>query len=231
MPPCPYKALSVSKTATLSEIKLAYRKLALQLHPDRNGGDPAKSEKFKAVSAAYSILSDPNELRKYKSEQRQQQPWPSHNSGQGFTGEWKRGGHYYRPHAQHGNEYFNEEEFLAYMFGDENDEFDFYGPETVIYNAATGRTHRTSRRSKPKQTKKASKNNKADSFKEFSAEEIENIIRHSTHTARSPMSQRAPKKGSSNMNQGHRSQSPGKSKRKGGKRGKGGNLDSDCIVS
>lgn len=53
-----YAVLGVARTATEAELKKAYRKLAKELHPDRNPGDKAKEERFKAVSAAYEVLSD-----------------------------------------------------------------------------------------------------------------------------------------------------------------------------
>jgi DnaJ-class molecular chaperone len=54
-----HKILSVGRNATVQEIKLAYRRLALALHPDTNGGDADKSEQFKKVNDAYSYLTDP----------------------------------------------------------------------------------------------------------------------------------------------------------------------------
>lgn len=54
-----YGTLGVPKNATAEEIKRAYRKLAMAHHPDRNPGDPAAAEKFKAIGAAYEVLSDP----------------------------------------------------------------------------------------------------------------------------------------------------------------------------
>ena len=60
-----YKTLGVSKKATAEEIKKAYRKLARQYHPDRNQGDSAAEEKFKEVSAAYDVLSDPEKRKEY----------------------------------------------------------------------------------------------------------------------------------------------------------------------
>lgn len=61
----PYKTLGVSKTATQDEIKKAYRKLAKSLHPDLHPGDTAKQEQFKAVSAAYELLGDPEKRRRF----------------------------------------------------------------------------------------------------------------------------------------------------------------------
>jgi len=60
-----YEVLGVSREADSSELKSAYRRLALQYHPDRNPNDPAASEKFKEASEAYAVLSDPERRRRY----------------------------------------------------------------------------------------------------------------------------------------------------------------------
>lgn len=60
-----YKMLGVSKDADDKEIKKAYRKLARKLHPDQNPGDKKAEEKFKEVSEAYSVLSDPKQRERY----------------------------------------------------------------------------------------------------------------------------------------------------------------------
>jgi molecular chaperone DnaJ len=60
-----YDLLGVSRSASEDEIKKAYRKLALQYHPDRNPDDKQAEEKFKEVSEAYQILSEPEKRAKY----------------------------------------------------------------------------------------------------------------------------------------------------------------------
>ena len=60
-----YKELGVEKTATAEEIKKAYRKLARDLHPDRNKDNHAAEERFKAVSEAYDVLSDKKKRAEY----------------------------------------------------------------------------------------------------------------------------------------------------------------------
>ena len=60
-----YKILEVEKTATADQIKKAYRELAMKYHPDRNPGDTVAEEKFKKISAAYSVLSDETKRKQY----------------------------------------------------------------------------------------------------------------------------------------------------------------------
>ena len=59
-----YSALGVSRDASAEEIKKAYRRLARELHPDVNP-DPASAEKFKSVTTAYEVLSDPQKRQSY----------------------------------------------------------------------------------------------------------------------------------------------------------------------
>ena len=60
-----YKTLGVSKDADDATIKKAYRKLARDLHPDRNPGDASAEGRFKEVGEAYSVLSDPEQRKQY----------------------------------------------------------------------------------------------------------------------------------------------------------------------
>jgi DnaJ-class molecular chaperone len=61
----PYQVLGVTPTATADEIRKAYRKLAKQLHPDLNPGKPEAEARFKSVTAAYDLLSDPEKRARY----------------------------------------------------------------------------------------------------------------------------------------------------------------------
>ena len=60
-----YEILGISKNATAEEIKKAYRKKAIEFHPDKNPGNKEAEENFKKAAEAYEVLSDPNKKAKY----------------------------------------------------------------------------------------------------------------------------------------------------------------------
>jgi curved DNA-binding protein len=60
-----YKDLGLERTATPAEIKKAYRTLVKKHHPDKNNGDKASEERFKVISEANEVLSDPEKRKKY----------------------------------------------------------------------------------------------------------------------------------------------------------------------
>src|SRR6185437_5656688 len=74
---CFYETLSVERTASIEEIKGAYRKLAKELHPDRNPGDVECEHRFKEINHAYDILKDPDKRAAYDR--------GGHNGGFDFT--------------------------------------------------------------------------------------------------------------------------------------------------
>lgn len=74
----PYSVLGVPKGATQDEIKKAFRKLAMQYHPDKNKGDTKSEAKFKEVTAAYEVLGDEKKRREHDT-------FGSHSGG-GFNG-------------------------------------------------------------------------------------------------------------------------------------------------
>jgi molecular chaperone DnaJ len=79
-----YEILGVNRSATAEEIKKAYRKVAMQYHPDRNPGDKEAEEKFKEAAEAYEILSDADKRAKY--DRYGHQAFGPGTSGGGFGG-------------------------------------------------------------------------------------------------------------------------------------------------
>ncbi|HEX8469490.1 MAG TPA: J domain-containing protein, partial [Brevundimonas sp.] len=61
----PYKELGVSRGASADEIKKAFRKLAKELHPDKNPGDKAAEERFKRLTGAFDVIGDAEKREKF----------------------------------------------------------------------------------------------------------------------------------------------------------------------
>jgi curved DNA-binding protein len=78
-----YKILNVERKASEDEIKRAYRKLALQYHPDRNPGDKQAEEKFKELNEAYQVLSDPAKRARYDQLGESYSRWQQRGAPQG----------------------------------------------------------------------------------------------------------------------------------------------------
>ena len=60
-----YNILGVDKSASYEEIKKAFRRLSLELHPDRTNNDPVSTARFQAVSEAWEVLQDENKRKEY----------------------------------------------------------------------------------------------------------------------------------------------------------------------
>lgn len=93
----PYKLLGISKSASEAEIKKAYRALAKKMHPDANPGDEKAADRFKEITAAYTLLSDKNLRAQYDSGQvdasgQQQNPFAGGGNPFGGQGGFARTG-------------------------------------------------------------------------------------------------------------------------------------------
>src|SRR5258707_9460453 len=109
----PYQVLGVKPSASADELRKAYRKLAKQFHPDLNPGKPAAEARFKAVSAAHELLSDPEKRARY-------------DRGEIDESGAERPRYSYRPHAEgaQGWKYQPEGEM---DIGDLDDLFEMFG--------------------------------------------------------------------------------------------------------
>lgn len=79
-----YNILGVDKTASREQIKSAYKKLARKYHPDLNPNDKHAEEKFKEISAAYAVLSDPERRKRFDTTGSGFEGWDSQNGYGGF---------------------------------------------------------------------------------------------------------------------------------------------------
>ncbi|MDR3610914.1 MAG: J domain-containing protein [Ignavibacteriaceae bacterium] len=82
-----YKTLGVDKSATKDDIKKAFRRLAKKYHPDKNAGDKASEEKFKEVTEANEVLSDPEKRKKYD---QLGSNWKNYQNAEPGGSEWYR---------------------------------------------------------------------------------------------------------------------------------------------
>ncbi len=106
-----YAILGVSKTASPEEIKKNFRKLALKYHPDRNPDNKEAEARFKEISEAYEVLSDPDKRAKYD---RFGQYWQQAGSGQP---QWSNGGVNVDINGFDFSQYGNFEEFINELLG------------------------------------------------------------------------------------------------------------------
>jgi DnaJ-class molecular chaperone len=103
-----YSILGISKSASDTDIKKAYRKLALQYHPDRNKGNKESEEKFKEVTKAYEVLSDPSKRQTYDQfgEAAFEQGGPYGSAGGGpFGGFGRQGGPFTYTYSSNGGNF------------------------------------------------------------------------------------------------------------------------------
>ena len=84
-----YQILGVARNASANEIKGAYRKLAMQYHPDRNPGDKQAEERFKEMNEAYQVLSDPQKRTRYDQLGASYSQWQQQGTPGNFNwGQW-----------------------------------------------------------------------------------------------------------------------------------------------
>lgn len=120
-----YKDLGVGTTATQAEIKKAYRKLAVKYHPDKNSGDKSAEDRFKTISEANEVLSDPIKRKKYDQFGAE---WKHYEAAGAQSGgfDWSKyansagGGQTHRPNTQGAETEFNDggiDDLFETLFG------------------------------------------------------------------------------------------------------------------
>lgn len=78
-----YKTLGIERNATPEDVKKSFRKLAMKYHPDRNPGDKESEEKFKKITEAYEVLSDPQKKARYDQIGESYSNWQQTSGGRG----------------------------------------------------------------------------------------------------------------------------------------------------
>ncbi len=116
----PYQELGVGRSASADEIRKAFRKLAKQLHPDKNPGDARSEDRFKRVSAAFDILGDEEKRKKFdrgEIDADGREAPRGYPGGNPFAGGFRREGAGFRAEAAEGAEGVNFDDILGEMFG------------------------------------------------------------------------------------------------------------------
>jgi curved DNA-binding protein len=85
-----YKILGLERSAKADEVRKAYRKLAMQYHPDRNPGDKQSEEKFKEINEAYQVLSDRQKRARYDQLGSAYSNWEQRSGGQQGDFDWSQ---------------------------------------------------------------------------------------------------------------------------------------------
>lgn len=136
-----YKILGVERNANESEIKRAYRKLAMKYHPDRNQGDKKAEDTFKEINEAYEVLSDKEKRSRYDQLGESYTQWQQHGGSGNFNwDEWMSQSARQGRARQGGAQQVNVED-LEDMFG--GDFSDFF---SSIFGGMGGSTRTTTRR-------------------------------------------------------------------------------------
>lgn len=140
-----YKTLGVAPDASLEDIKKAYRKLALETHPDRNPNNPRAEERFKQVSEAYGVLVDPQKRAQYDDYRR----FGVGRQANGFGGSGQTGFGYSQDeifrdffNSRHAQDVFSEmqREFqrMGVRFDDTFINRMFFGDKTIFFHGVFG---------------------------------------------------------------------------------------------
>lgn len=113
----PYSTLGVARGATEADIKKAYRKLAKELHPDRNQDNPKAAEKFSQVTSAYDLLSDKDKRARFDRGEIDADGNPASPFGSGFAGARPGGGGGFRSQDFGGAEGVDVSDLFEGLFG------------------------------------------------------------------------------------------------------------------